>query len=152
MRNFTTKTKITFALFLLISLLSIQYYKDQNHKSSKKMSLPNQIIDPYQHLHIIPNPNGTITRLTEFYPSIPPSVSSSLTLSKDVSMNSNNGTWVRIFLPRTAINRSHPPNRKLPYRGVCSWWGVHPPQCSFPCFSQFLLRVDESTQRVGHLG
>ncbi|KMS98929.1 hypothetical protein BVRB_3g067300 [Beta vulgaris subsp. vulgaris] len=78
------------------------------------MSLPNQIIDPYQHLHIIPNPNGTITRLTEFYPSIPPSVSSSLTLSKDVSMNSNNGTWVRIFLPRTAINGSHPPNRKLP--------------------------------------
>ncbi|XP_074284590.1 carboxylesterase 20-like [Silene latifolia] len=73
---------------------------------------------PYNFLHIIGNPDGTITRLQEFFPTIPPSGSNnfdslSLSLSKDVLLDREKNIWVRIYLPRNAINNSKN-LRKLP--------------------------------------
>ncbi|KAK9672705.1 hypothetical protein RND81_12G118500 [Saponaria officinalis] len=77
------------------------------------MSFPiiNQI-DPYKFLHIIPNSDGTITRLPQFYPTIPPSTtnSSSPSLSKDVVINPDKNISIRIYLPRIRPD----PFKKLP--------------------------------------
>lgn len=58
--------------------------------------------NPFERLHIIQNPNGTLTRLPQYFPTVPPSTtnSSSVSLSKDVILNSGKNTWVRIFIPR----------------------------------------------------
>ncbi|XP_007051996.2 PREDICTED: probable carboxylesterase 9 [Theobroma cacao] len=57
--------------------------------------------DPYQHLGIRPNPDGTLTRLSNFpnteanravIPGLP-------TVSKDVTINDETKVWARIFLP-----------------------------------------------------
>ncbi|TYI73974.1 hypothetical protein E1A91_D07G166800v1 [Gossypium mustelinum] len=57
--------------------------------------------DPYQHLSIRPNPDGTITRLinfpsTEANPDIIPGIP---TVSKDVTVNEETKVWARIFRP-----------------------------------------------------
>ncbi|GMI73587.1 hypothetical protein like AT2G45610 [Hibiscus trionum] len=57
--------------------------------------------DPYQHLSILPNPDGTITRCTDFpctdaNPGIVPGIP---TVSKDVTINAETKVWARIFLP-----------------------------------------------------
>ncbi|XP_021730482.1 carboxylesterase 1-like [Chenopodium quinoa] len=114
MRQFKTKSKLIYAILLLISLFIIHYYRNQRQKFNNKMSKYDQIIDPYQQLHIIPNPDGSITRLQEFFPAISPSIDTSPALSKDVPLNPSNKTWVRIFLPRTAIDSSNPIANKLP--------------------------------------
>ncbi|KAK2367111.1 carboxylesterase [Trifolium repens] len=76
------------------------------------MSQTSQIIDPYKHLHLLKNPNNTITRLLELPytshssdPTLPISV-----LTKDITINQTNKTWVRLFLP----NKTIPTNQKLP--------------------------------------
>uniref|UniRef100_A0A7C8ZGE1 Carboxylesterase n=1 Tax=Opuntia streptacantha TaxID=393608 RepID=A0A7C8ZGE1_OPUST len=104
----TKTTIIAFTISLFVFLLSIQFFLHQNPKMASSSAL-NQTpihpdpdpIDPYQRAHIIPNPNGTITRLHEFFPTVPPSLSnsSSLSLSKDVPLNPEKHSWVRIFLP-----------------------------------------------------
>ncbi|KAI4351843.1 hypothetical protein L6164_006152 [Bauhinia variegata] len=75
-------------------------------------------VDPYQCLQIIPNPDGTITRLTLF-PSIPakPDLdhdNPSAVLTKDLTLNPTHKTWVRIFLPRKALDHSLSSSKKLP--------------------------------------
>ncbi|KNA24633.1 hypothetical protein SOVF_014070 [Spinacia oleracea] len=68
--------------------------------------LLNKIPNLTETLHIIPNPDGTVTRPFELYPTVPPSTAtaaaaaSSPSLSKDVVINSEKSTSVRIFLPR----------------------------------------------------
>ncbi|KAI9076347.1 hypothetical protein K1719_039804 [Acacia pycnantha] len=74
-------------------------------------------MDPYKSLHIVLNPDGTITRLQK-HPETPatPDPNSHLpVLSKDVTINTSHNTWVRIYLPRRAL-RHHPPSSatKLP--------------------------------------
>ncbi|XP_074319632.1 carboxylesterase 1-like [Silene latifolia] len=95
--NISTTTKSTFLIFLLIFLISIQLIPLlQNH--SPKMSTPKITttpINPYQFLHIVPNSDGTITRLPEFHPTV--SNPSSLSLSKDVIISKN--ISVRVYLP-----------------------------------------------------
>ncbi|KAK9724525.1 hypothetical protein RND81_05G079500 [Saponaria officinalis] len=68
---------------------------------------------PYQFLHIAGNPDGTITRLKEFFPTIPASNNIDLnshSISKDVLIDPRKNTWVRIFLPQKSIKNS----KKLP--------------------------------------
>ncbi|KAK9749686.1 hypothetical protein RND81_02G143500 [Saponaria officinalis] len=68
---------------------------------------------PYQFLHIVGNPDGTITRLQEFFPTIPASNNidfNSYSISKDVLLDPRKNTWVRIFLPQKSINNP----KKLP--------------------------------------
>ncbi|KMS98931.1 hypothetical protein BVRB_3g067320 [Beta vulgaris subsp. vulgaris] len=53
----------------------------------------------YDLIHITPNSDGTFTRSPEFYPIVPPETNA-LSISKDVPLNPDKSTWVRIFLPR----------------------------------------------------
>ncbi|XP_061349068.1 carboxylesterase 1-like [Gastrolobium bilobum] len=72
---------------------------------ANKTSPPSQTIDPYQHLKIVHNPNDTLTRSIDF-PSTLPSSDTTLPISvltKDVTINQSNNTWLRLFLPRKAI-------------------------------------------------
>ncbi|XP_021866337.1 carboxylesterase 1-like [Spinacia oleracea] len=66
--------------------------------------------DPYKMLHIIPNPDGSITRMKRYYPTVPPNGSTSLAFSKDVPLNTGKNTWVRLYLP---INISQPVSRPV---------------------------------------
>ncbi|GMJ13785.1 carboxyesterase 20 [Hibiscus trionum] len=66
------------------------------------------IVDPCAYLHITLNPDGTLTRSPDAFPTASPTISSTATvLSKDIPINPANNTWARIFLPK------QPPN-KLP--------------------------------------
>ncbi|CAO2838941.1 unnamed protein product [Amaranthus hypochondriacus] len=85
--------------FFLITFLALKI-------QSQTLNQTNSTNDPYKLLHIIPNPNGTITRIKEFYPTVPPNTSLSLAYSKDVPLNPKKKTWVRVYLP----NRPEPIN------------------------------------------
>ncbi|KAJ6410758.1 hypothetical protein OIU84_007499 [Salix udensis] len=74
------------------------------------------ITDPYHHLQIIPNPDGTITRDPNRFPNSSPSPDSTNptpVLSKDMIINRSKKTWVRMFLPSQTIVDSSSTN-KLP--------------------------------------
>ncbi|XP_062092201.1 carboxylesterase 1 [Humulus lupulus] len=74
-------------------------------------SHPNPIctVDPYDYLKITRNPDGTLTR-QPVAPSIPASPEEptplSPVLTKDVTLNPNHNTWIRIFLPSKALANS----------------------------------------------
>lgn len=71
----------------------------------------NPTVDPYHHLQIAPNPDDTTTRLGD-YPNSPPTRDSNLptpVLSKDITINQSNNTWVRWFLPRHVLDQSPSP-------------------------------------------
>ncbi|KAL9225271.1 hypothetical protein vseg_001217 [Gypsophila vaccaria] len=59
-------------------------------------------INPYNFLHIIPNSDGTITRIAQFFPTVPPNTSYDLAYSKDTLLNPRKNTWVRSYLPKNA--------------------------------------------------
>ncbi|XP_062076155.1 carboxylesterase 1-like [Humulus lupulus] len=65
-------------------------------------------IDPYQRLQIVQNDNGTITRLYRppDAPTAPdPTVSSApIVLSKDITLDQSKSTWLRVFIPRNALD------------------------------------------------
>ncbi|KAJ1402536.1 Alpha/Beta hydrolase fold [Sesbania bispinosa] len=83
--------------------------------SSQAFSL--NAVDPFRHLKIALNSDGSITRLRED-PHASPSPDPSLpipVLTKDASINQSNNTSARIFLPRKALDHSSSsPNNKLP--------------------------------------
>ncbi|CAK9134491.1 unnamed protein product [Ilex paraguariensis] len=59
--------------------------------------------DPYQHLNISLNPDGSVTRLLNI-PAVPPTgdvdpLPGQTVISKDVILNANNKTFIRIFRP-----------------------------------------------------
>ncbi|XP_074281927.1 carboxylesterase 20-like [Silene latifolia] len=87
-----TKYGVLFLFFLLYNRYLVVQSVDQNE------SPINTTIDPYAFLHIIPNPDGSITRINEFFPTVHPNVSS-LAISKDKSLNPEKNTWVRVYLP-----------------------------------------------------
>ncbi|KAK9672703.1 hypothetical protein RND81_12G118400 [Saponaria officinalis] len=71
----------------------------------------------YDSIHVTPNPDGTFTRSSSSFPKTPPSTTdpTSPTLSKDVLLDSEKNTWVRVFLPRGTLEPDHiPGEKKLP--------------------------------------
>ncbi|CAI9767637.1 unnamed protein product [Fraxinus pennsylvanica] len=72
-------------------------------------------VDPYGYLGMARNPDGSVTRIVEIFPTTPacsnPSDSNPV-LTKDIPVNESNKTWVRIFLPRKAFDSD--PAVKLP--------------------------------------
>ncbi|KAL9225270.1 hypothetical protein vseg_001216 [Gypsophila vaccaria] len=70
----------------------------------------------YDTIHVTPHPDGTFTRSSKSVPSVPPSTTdpNSHTLSKDVLLDSEKNTFVRIFLPRDSLNHGQLPGAKLP--------------------------------------
>ncbi|KAI4347472.1 hypothetical protein L6164_008284 [Bauhinia variegata] len=76
--------------------------------------------DPYQPPQIVANPDGTFTRLgMDKFPIIPakPDLDDddpSTVLTKDLTLNPNTKTWVRIFLPRKALDQNSSSFTKLP--------------------------------------
>ncbi|CAI8604570.1 unnamed protein product [Vicia faba] len=84
--------------------------------SGQPFSQP-QTNDPFLHLKIISNPDGTITRLREDQHT-PPSSNPNLpipVLTKDITINASHNTFARIFLPRkTLYPSSSSSSHKLP--------------------------------------
>lgn len=70
-------------------------------------------IDPYKHLDLVLNPNGTLTRLRYIPSSLPSSDPTLPVLTKDIIINQQNNTSLRLFLPQTALS-SNPNHQKLP--------------------------------------
>ncbi|PWA53402.1 Alpha/beta hydrolase fold-3 [Artemisia annua] len=65
---------------------------------------------------IVINPDGSVTRNISFFPSslpTPDEISDTLVLSKDVTINNINKTWVRIHIPKQST-RNNNPVKKLP--------------------------------------
>ncbi|XP_059651510.1 probable carboxylesterase 8 [Cornus florida] len=67
--------------------------------------------DPYKFLKIVPNPDGSLTRVAPIptSPATPEITSPNDSLSKDLPINTTTGTFLRLFRPH-----HHPPNTKLP--------------------------------------
>ncbi|XP_041002722.1 carboxylesterase 1-like [Juglans microcarpa x Juglans regia] len=65
-------------------------------------------VDPYQHLQLLLNADGTVTQLTEIpnTPATPDPSSPMPVLSKDIPLNQSNNNWVRVFLPRRELDHS----------------------------------------------
>ncbi|XP_028768563.1 carboxylesterase 1-like [Neltuma alba] len=77
------------------------------------MSESDQCLDPYQFLQISLNPDGTLTRPLHdprTSPTSDPNLPISV-LTKDLTINQSN-TWLRLFLPRKALNNQ--PSNKFP--------------------------------------
>ncbi|KAF3951646.1 hypothetical protein CMV_022726 [Castanea mollissima] len=76
--------------------------------SGDQTAPPVSTIDPYEYLQIIQNSDGTIKRLYEIpsTPAAPDHNGSSPVITKDVTLNPNHNTWVRIFLPRQALDNT----------------------------------------------
>ncbi|KAI9160279.1 hypothetical protein LWI28_006778 [Acer negundo] len=75
--------------------------------------------DPYQLLHIIPNPDGSITRNEKFCPTKPATPDPAANnndpvLTKDVFINQSKNIWLRIFLPRQPLDHDSSSSDKLP--------------------------------------
>ncbi|KAJ0238190.1 carboxylesterase 120 [Hirschfeldia incana] len=73
------------------------------------MSEPSPVSDPYAHIGIVKNPDGSITRdPTKFpYASATPDPTSPLltpVVSKDITVNHSNSTWMRLYVPTAALN------------------------------------------------
>ncbi|XP_057525596.1 carboxylesterase 1-like [Amaranthus tricolor] len=86
---------------LMFTLLTTYFFHIQANLDQTKSLNPQNftIIDPYLALHLIQNPDGSITRIKDFYPTVPPNTSRSLAFSKDVSLNPDKKTWIRVYLP-----------------------------------------------------
>ncbi|XP_050263618.1 carboxylesterase 1-like [Quercus robur] len=76
--------------------------------SGDQTAPPVSTIDPYEYLQIIQNSDGTIKRLYEIpsTPAAPDHNGSTPVITKDVTLNPNHNTWVRIFLPRQALDNT----------------------------------------------
>ncbi|XVE90884.1 hypothetical protein DITRI_Ditri20bG0112000 [Diplodiscus trichospermus] len=60
--------------------------------------------DPYKHLHITLNPDGSFYNYERTSANSDFSDDSVRVLSKDISINQSKNTWARIFLPKQALN------------------------------------------------
>ncbi|CAL1370267.1 unnamed protein product [Linum trigynum] len=86
--------------------------------------LTDKPINPFQHLNIILNPDGSVCRLLTSIPVVPNSDPSSgdPVLSKDSIINPTTNTFVRVYLPLKSTTAEPP--RRLPivfYFYGCSW-------------------------------
>ncbi|KAK4489479.1 hypothetical protein RD792_005288 [Penstemon davidsonii] len=73
-------------------------------------------VDLYGYLGMTRNPDGSITRKPEFFPTVPPSYKPDPNpfpvLTKDIPINLEKKTWARLYLPETEFNSA--PTKKLP--------------------------------------
>ncbi|XP_052118302.1 probable carboxylesterase 120 [Arachis duranensis] len=84
-----------------------------SHPLSKSASSPLTIDDPLKNLGIVQNQDGSITRIIQ-YPTTPPTQDLiNPILTKDLPLNPKNKTWVRIFLPKKALQNQNN-STKLP--------------------------------------
>ncbi|XP_061373982.1 carboxylesterase 1-like [Gastrolobium bilobum] len=108
----------------------------------------NSSMDPYKALHIILNPDGTLTRL-EIPPQSPPSPDPTLStpvLSKDLTINQSNHTWARIYLPHKALD--NPPHFKLPLIVFYHGGGFLFYSAASTYFHNFCVNLANQTQSV----
>ncbi|KAK7314937.1 hypothetical protein VNO77_33469 [Canavalia gladiata] len=105
-----------------------------------------QLIDPYDHMGIVLNPDGTLTRLREI-PNTPPSSDPTLPiLTKDFTVNSSNNTWLRLFLPRFALSSN--PNKKLPLILFFHGSGFIVASAANTIFHDFCILMSETAEAV----
>ncbi|XP_028768568.1 carboxylesterase 1-like [Neltuma alba] len=75
-------------------------------------------VDPYESPYIRRNPDGSVNRIMSFPTTVatPDADSPSPVLSKDILLNPNHATFLRIFIPRRAISSSpsSPSSSNLP--------------------------------------
>ncbi|XP_028768565.1 carboxylesterase 1-like [Neltuma alba] len=111
---------------------------------------PTTTMDPYQSLHIILNPDGTITRL-EKHPESPASPDPNLShpvLSKDLTINPSHSTWARIYLPRQVLNHPPSPPTKLPLIVFFHGGGFIFYSAASTYFHDVCVNLAENTQSV----
>ncbi|CAO2838938.1 unnamed protein product [Amaranthus hypochondriacus] len=87
-----TPNKLLFSLLFTIFAIHIQA-----HDLTKKLISQITGTDPFEFLDIELNPDGSLTRNRN--PTVPPNTTSSLAFSKDVLLNPEKKTWVRIHIP-----------------------------------------------------
>ncbi|KAJ1402537.1 Alpha/Beta hydrolase fold [Sesbania bispinosa] len=112
------------------------------------LSVVNSSMDPYKALRIIPNPNGTFTRL-ETHPQTPPSPDPTLptpVLSKDLTINQSKHTWARIYLPHKALDNPH--HSKLPLIVFYHGGGFIFYSAASTYFHDFCVNMAKNTQSV----
>ncbi|CAE6254373.1 unnamed protein product [Arabidopsis arenosa] len=71
------------------------------------MSEPTPISDPYAYLNIVKNPDGSITRDLTNFPcaaATPDPSPENPAVSKDLPVNHSKSTWLRLYLPSSAVN------------------------------------------------
>lgn len=71
------------------------------------MSDPTPISDPYAYLKIVKNPDGSITRDLTNFPcaaATPDPSPLNPVVSKDLPVNQSKSTWLRLYLPSSAVN------------------------------------------------
>ncbi|KAI5642007.1 hypothetical protein M9H77_00204 [Catharanthus roseus] len=71
-------------------------------------------VNPYGYMGFVKNPDGSLTRLPPILPETPASddPANPFHLSKDITINQSNNTWVRLFVPRKSFQSD--PGSKLP--------------------------------------
>ncbi|ESQ31710.1 hypothetical protein EUTSA_v10005595mg [Eutrema salsugineum] len=80
------------------------------------MSNPSPVTDPYAYLNIVKNPDGSITRDLTNFPcasATPDPSPLNPVVSKDIPVNQSKSTWIRLYLPTTALDGGAP-SQKLP--------------------------------------
>ncbi|KAL9324189.1 hypothetical protein ACSQ67_009046 [Phaseolus vulgaris] len=111
--------------------------------------MSNETVDPYHYLQILRNPDGTFTRLNDAVPRTPPSSDPSLpipVLTKDIVINPQTLTWLRLFLPRTALSSSDP--NKLPLILFFHGSGFVLLSAASSMFHDFCVQMANSAQAV----
>jgi len=109
-----------------------------------------ETIDPYHRLQILPNPDGTFTRLIgNAVPNTAPSSDPSLPISvltKDITINPHNHTWLRLFLPRSLLSSSNP--NKLPLIVFFHGSGFVLLSAASCVFHDFCIQITDSAQAI----
>ncbi|WVZ14079.1 hypothetical protein V8G54_011645 [Vigna mungo] len=118
--------------------------------SDGTFTVSNETIDPYHRLQIQPNPDGTFTRLNGVaIPHTAPSSDPSLpipVLTKDITINPHNQTWLRLFLPRTLLSSSNP--NKLPLILFFHGSGFVLLSAASSVFHDFCVQIADSAQAI----
>ncbi|XP_027923513.1 carboxylesterase 1-like [Vigna unguiculata] len=113
--------------------------------------MSNETIDPYHRLQILPNPDGTFTR-GNAAPTTAPSSDPSLPISvltKDITINPHNHTWLRLFLPRSLLSSSNPSNpNKLPLIIFFHGGGFVLLSAASSMFHDFCVQMADSAQAI----
>ncbi|KAI9076323.1 hypothetical protein K1719_041686 [Acacia pycnantha] len=108
-------------------------------------------MDPYKFLHIVLNPDGTITRLEKHLetPAQPDPNPHLPVLSKDLSINPLRNTWARIFLPHQALDHSSSSSiTKLPMIVFYHAGGFIDYAANTTYFHDFCVQIAQRTQSV----
>ncbi|XP_010458364.1 PREDICTED: probable carboxylesterase 120 [Camelina sativa] len=81
------------------------------------MSEQTPISDPYAYLNMVKNPDGSITRLPSNFPctaATPDPSPQNPAVSKDLPLNHSKSTWLRLYVPTSAVTNDIVSSQKLP--------------------------------------